>query len=100
TPNPDTTLLGLYFQQPARRDAHGAAARRREIRGALDRGVARRLGLRGCTKEEDGKRGMSKGYRSICLIALAAGGVAVAVAPLRGAAGANWSVMRNVHIRR
>jgi NitT/TauT family transport system substrate-binding protein len=54
--------------------------------------------LRGRTKEEDGKRGMSKGYRSIYLIALAAGGVAIADAATRGAAAQNCSAMRKINI--
>ena len=41
---------------------------------------------------------MSKGYRSICLIALAAGGVVIADAAARGAAAQNCSVMRKINV--
>src|ERR1700756_102440 len=41
---------------------------------------------------------MSKGYRSICLIALAAGGVAIADAATRGAAAQNCPAMRKINI--
>ena len=41
---------------------------------------------------------MSKGSRSICLIALAAGGVAIADAATRGAAAQNCSAMRKINI--
>jgi len=41
---------------------------------------------------------MWKGYRSICLIALAAGGVAIADAATRGAAAQNCSAMRKINI--
>jgi len=41
---------------------------------------------------------MSKGYRSIGLIALAAGGVAIADAATRGAAAQNCSAMRKINI--
>src|SRR5256886_7186775 len=41
---------------------------------------------------------MWKGYRSICLIALAAGGVAIADAATRGAAAQTCSAMRKINI--
>ena len=41
---------------------------------------------------------MWKGYRSICLIALVAGGVAIADAAARGAAAQNCSVVRKINI--
>src|ERR1700756_1229640 len=41
---------------------------------------------------------MSKGYRSICLIALAAGGVAIADAATRGAAAQGCAAMRKINI--
>ena len=41
---------------------------------------------------------MWKGYRSICLIALVAGGVAIADGAARGAAAQNCSVVRKINI--
>src|SRR5262249_38415228 len=84
--------------RPVGRDPHGAAAPRREIRGALDRGVARRLGC-GARKGKDGKRAMSNWYRSICVIALGVGGVAIADAASRDSAWQNCSAMRQINSR-
>src|SRR5262249_2218240 len=83
--------------RPPRCDAHGAAAPPREIRRALDRGIARRLGW-GAGKGKNGKRAMSNRYRSIGLIALAAGGVAITDAAIRGAAAQSCGAMRKINI--
>src|SRR5256886_5405434 len=79
------------------RDAHGAAAIGREIRGALDCGIARGLNPRGRRRRRR-EDIMANRYRSIRLLALAVLGIALADAMSRAASAQSCSTMRKINI--
>src|SRR4029453_14659782 len=90
--------------RPLGRDADRIAAAGGEIRGALDRGLARGLARTRChrfaIRAQPGRRKlhMSNGYRSICLVALAALALAIVDAASRGAGAQGCSAMRKINI--